>query len=56
MRKAPWLLGWAAGRMVVSLTEIGNREGRRDFVGEDGGFVFGRADFKMHLGNPTLAV
>lgn len=29
----PWFLAWAAGRMVISLTEIGKREGSRDFVG-----------------------
>lgn len=41
----PWLLAWAAGRMVVSLTEIGKREGRRDIVGEDGELALGRVDF-----------
>lgn len=56
MRRTPWFLAWAAGGMVVSLTEIGKIEGRRDFVGEDGEFVFGCVDFEMHMGNPTIAV
>lgn len=41
---------------MVSLTEIGKREGRRDFVGEDGEFGFGRVDLEMHTGNPTVAL
>lgn len=46
-------LAWAAGRLEVSLTEIGKTEGRADFVGEDGDFGFGCAEFEMHMGNPT---
>lgn len=52
----PLFLAWAAGRMVVSLTEIGKTEGRTDFVGEDDEFSFGRDEFQMHMGNPTVAV
>ena len=52
----PWSLAWAAGRMVVSFTEIGETEGRTDFVGEDGEFSFGHVEFEMHMGNPASAV
>ena len=49
-------LAWAAGRMEVSLTEIGKTEGRADFVGEDGEFGFGCVEFEMHMGDPTSTV
>lgn len=51
----PLFLAWAAGRMVVSFTEIGETEGRTDFVGEDSEFSFGHSEFEMHVGNPTSA-
>ena len=55
-RKTPLSLAWAAGRVVVPFTEIGETEGRTDFVGEDSEFSFGRSECEMHVGNPTSAV
>ena len=49
-------LAWAAGRLEVSLTEIGKTEGRADFVGEDGDFGSGCVEFEMHMGNPTSTI
>lgn len=49
-------MAWAAGRMVVSFTEIGKTEGRTDFVGEDDEFGSGHVEFEMPTGNPTVAV
>ena len=52
----PLSLAWAAGRVVVPFTEIGETEGRADFVGEDSEFSFGRSECELHVGNPTSSV
>lgn len=40
----------------VPFTEIGKTEGRTDFAGEDDGLRFGRVEFEMPTGTPTIAV
>lgn len=47
-------LAWAAGRMMVSFTEIGKIEGRTDVVGEDGEFGFGFVGLEMYMGNTIM--